>query len=705
MVDAVVSFVVERLGDLLIEQVVLLRGKEINTLKDKLNEIQRNREIFNTGNIGDARLGSDRMNETTNWLRRERPYEDNDHVVGFKEDADKLMFELIREVKDRYVISIVGTGGLGKTTIARKLYNTLSSTNKFDCHAWVSVSNDYNIQDLLRATIKSFKKEITTEEFNLLEKMNKDDLESYARDYLKGRRYLVVLDDVWDVNSWESLRRAFPNENNGNRVIMTTRNKVVAEHCDERTYVHELPFLKDEESWELFCSKAFPNYDNEIGNKKNPDEWPKLKEHIWCHVRDDSIHVEHIMALSFNDLPYFLKSCFLYLGLFPEDFGIDAERLYRLWVAEGFIKRDEEPFEEKAEAYLKELIDRSLIQVVERNWKRITTCRVHDLLRDFAIEKSKELNFLHIYEGSLAPSSRRLPSHCGFQRFVSLDHSDSRLRTLLFFNLEGESMEIAQLQSLCRKLRLLRVLDLKGLPFNPPQETEKTRLPDEIGKLIRLRYLSLHSTKLNDLSPFIELSVEGQMEFNSMDLINLRELHVCFRGDGSRFTLDPIGGLRSLQCLDLQVLRGDSDWPFPTLILHLLSQCQHLVQLRLQIFRHWELPTEVREFPLNLKYLYLDASYLSEDPMPMLERLPKLKILIFLGYYGKNILACTARGFPQLEILQLMHGKAEEFRVEEGGMPMLMGFLLLNFRVNSIADRLRSVPKPHPPLDIFKWAF
>ncbi|XP_058184432.1 putative disease resistance RPP13-like protein 3 [Rhododendron vialii] len=368
--------------------------------------------------------------------------------------------------------------------------------------------------------------------------MNKDDLESYACDYLKGRRYLVVLDDVWDVNSWESLRRAFPNENNGDRVIMTTRNKVVAEHCDERTYVHELPFFKDEESWELFCSKAFPNYDNEIGNKKSsclpslessaremlsncrglplaivvlggllrrkdPDEWPKLKEHIWCHVRDDSIHVEHIMALSFNDLPYFLKSCFLYLGLFPEDFGIDAERLCRLWVAEGFIKRDEEPFEEKAEAYLKELIDRSLIQVVERNWKRITTCRVHDLLRDFAIEKSKELNFLHIYEGSLAPSSRRLASHCGFQRFVSLDHSDSRLRTLLFFNLEGESMEIAQLQSLCRKLRLLRVLDLKGLPFNPPQETEKTRLPDEIGKLIHLRYLSLHSTKLNELSPFI----------------------------------------------------------------------------------------------------------------------------------------------------------------------------------------------------------
>ncbi|KAE9450359.1 hypothetical protein C3L33_17742, partial [Rhododendron williamsianum] len=280
--------------------------------------------------------------------------------------------------------------------------------------------------------------------------MKEEDLEPQLRDYLKGRRYLVVLDDVWARNVWRSLSTAFPDEKNGSRVIMTTRNKAVADPCDERTYVHELPFLTDEESLELFCSKAFPHYD-EVENqksccpsgleslakemarkcrglplaivvlggllrKKNPDEWPKLVQHMWRHLRDhDSHRVQRILDLSFNDLPHRLKSCFLYLGLFPEDFEIDAKKLCRLWVAEGFIKPDKESFEEAAEVYLRELIDRSLIQVVKRNWRRIITCRVHDLLRDLAIENSKKLNFLHIYEGIVAPNSRRLAYYRGFE--------------------------------------------------------------------------------------------------------------------------------------------------------------------------------------------------------------------------------------------------------------------------------------------------
>ncbi|KAE9466170.1 hypothetical protein C3L33_01928, partial [Rhododendron williamsianum] len=765
-------------------------GKEIDTLKKKLEEIQRNREIFNIRDINDGREGSDIRNERLNQLRRETPYEDNELVVGFQEDAAKLMSELVKEVKHRRVISIVGMGGLGKTTITRKLYNNNNLREKFDCYAWVSVSKDYNIQDLLQKTIKYFKRPTSKEEFEFLEKMKElDDLESHLRKYLEGRKYLVVVDDVWDVNAWASLRRAFPDNNNGSRVIMTTRSKTIAEHCDESSYVYELPFLKEEESWELFYKKTFPTYD-EVGDNKNfrspileglaremvskcrglplalvvlggvlhrkhPDEWFKLKDQMWRHLTEESDNVKYILELSFNDLPHHLKSCFLYLGLFPEDFEIDAERLCWLWEAEGFIKLDEEPFEM---VYLQQLIDRSLILVSERNWRRIMTCRVHDLLRDLAIRKSKELNFLHIYDGAdhslLTPNSRRLASHCGFRRFVSLDHSNMHLRTLLFFNCENEfdEFETAQFQRLCMKLRLLRVLDLEELSFHLSRETWDIRLPDEIGKLIHLRYLAIRG--INQISSYIgnlhalhtldvrvnrgtvqltheicyakqlrrllgvfewpfpvdnltklrtlrRVIVGDQMEFDPTVLINLRELWVAFEGGDRRITLDSIGGLRNLQFLLLEVDLEDSG-SFPAL--QPLSQSQNLIQMNLWFKGAWKLPAEVHQFPPNLKYLSIRADF-TEDPFPVLEKLPNLTVLELKTYYGgANKLACSAGGFPQLEILVVIGISDGELEVEEGGMSMLKGLRMENFRLSNISGRLTSIPVA-PQIDFFDRLF
>ncbi|XP_028081984.1 disease resistance protein RPP13-like [Camellia sinensis] len=390
MVDAVVSSVVRRLGGLLIDQKknkiktvgyangypileMLLRkprilltslfsklkkegfpkgqGKEIQEWKNRLDEIDRNHEIFKIRNIKAAEEGSSSMNERFKKLRRTTPYEDDQHVAGFTKDVELLTSELLQETPHQCVVSI-----------------------------------DYNIQNLLRKTIKSFKMPTSKDELEMLEKMETEDLECHLHELLKESRYLVVIDDVWDADAWASLRRALPDNKKGSRVIITTRIKLVAESFGRRKYVHELPFLQPEESWELFCKIVmFPHYDgvNDKANRCPPrlEELARDMGRFWQHVSGDdfeshdSAHVTQILALSFTNLPHHLKLCFLYLGLFPEDFEIEVERLIRLWVAEGFIQQAEgETLEETVTEYLNELIDRNLIQVAERTWMRIRRC-------------------------------------------------------------------------------------------------------------------------------------------------------------------------------------------------------------------------------------------------------------------------------------------------------------------------------------------
>ncbi|XP_058114543.1 putative disease resistance RPP13-like protein 3 [Magnolia sinica] len=208
---------------------------------------------------------------------------------------------------------------------------------------------------------------LSKEERELVEKMDVDELRNKISEYLKQKRYLIVLDDVWTKEAWDALKDAFPDMNNGSRVMLTTRNKDVALYADAQSQPYELRFLNNEESWELFCKKTFSGQDGvcpqdleELGrqivdkchclplaivvvrgllSRKEAREWEKVRKSISWQFVEGEYKISGILSLSYKDLPYNLKPCFLFLGNFPEDYEFHTKELIRMWAAEGLLQQ------------------------------------------------------------------------------------------------------------------------------------------------------------------------------------------------------------------------------------------------------------------------------------------------------------------------------------------------------------------------------
>ncbi|XP_021832522.1 LOW QUALITY PROTEIN: putative disease resistance RPP13-like protein 3 [Prunus avium] len=414
----------------------------------------------------------------------------------------------------RRVVSIVGMGGLGKTTLAKKLYNHSDLKKQFDCRAFVYVSKDYRKRDTLQGIIVAVSPDSKMED---LKKLEKEELELTLHQLLKERRYLVVLDDIWEKEVWDdSLKSVFPRGKMGSKVMFTTRKKDVVLYADASKPI-EPQFLTQDESLELFRKKAFPGMDHMpcdleklsremmvkcgglplavvvLGGlmstkRKTAEEWRRVLENIDWHLIHAQDRVSAVLALSYNDLPFHLKSCFLYLGLFPEDSSISKKKLIHLWVAEEFLpQQGEEAAEGVAENCLNELVNRCMIQVgTLTSLGSLKVVRVHDVLRDFSISKSREESFLEIYSRQKieSPTSqrtkcRRLAIHGDHHDlYVFLKPYAPYLRSLLFFNTRWSS----ELNFVFKDFKLLRVLD--GVPF-------PSRALSAVGNLIQLRYLGV----------------------------------------------------------------------------------------------------------------------------------------------------------------------------------------------------------------------
>lgn len=410
--------------------------------------------------------------------------------------------------------------GIGKTTLARSLYEDAKIKSSFSYRAWVTVSQDYHVGDILARLLNSMESRGQKAGERVYEGSD-DQLKVHMHQSLYNNKYLVVIDDMWDQDTWDKVRNSLPDNKNGSRIILTTRILSVAKSVKSSEFYHEMQPLDEENSWDLLCDKAFdgkpcPPQLEKVGREiaKNCRGLPlsltviggllsqeRQTEEYWQTIEEDTNAAAakgdeaylDILSLSYNHLPGKLKGCFLYLGAFPEDSDIPLSKLSKLWVAEGFlvISSRQNRLEKVAEDHLLDLNQRNLITVRKISSDgRIKTCGLHDSLRDLAVQESGKEKFFHSVrryanarelDGG-AETQRRVAVHKNILICLKDVYHTTKLisdaRTLIYAGSHHHHP-----MPLFLTYDLLRVLDAYTVYF--------IRFPQELAQLIHLRYLSL----------------------------------------------------------------------------------------------------------------------------------------------------------------------------------------------------------------------
>ncbi|XP_061996915.1 uncharacterized protein LOC133714715 [Rosa rugosa] len=373
---------------------------EIDEIANRLQDIFDRKEKLGLKYIEHASTSTSSLQRTPSSCVLDGP------VVGRDEEARKIVELLSRDADpssptNYEVAAIVGMGGLGKTTLAGQVFNDVAAMEQFDLKIWVSVSDDFDLQMVTR-TISENVTSRPCDDFSRLQ----DNL-SKAID---GKKFLIVLDDVWSTcgyDSWTKLQAPFRGGAKGSRILVTTRDeKVAALMGAPAAEVYYLNTLSDEGCLQLFeqhvSNDRPPNFDllkKKIITKcnglplaaktlggvlrcKETDKWEEiLNDKLWS-ISDGS-NILPVLRLSYNYLPSTLKRCFAYCSVLPNNYEFGKNQLILLWMAEGFLEQPEgtKAMEDIGDEYFGELLSRSFFQ---NSGKNSSYYVMHDLVGDLA---------------------------------------------------------------------------------------------------------------------------------------------------------------------------------------------------------------------------------------------------------------------------------------------------------------------------------
>jgi Leucine-rich repeat (LRR) protein len=593
----------------------LKMAPKIKALRKSLDAIDADRQKFHLEvRHVETRVGENRGN-THSFVRAEA-------VIGRDDDKKAVIHRLLdSNVEDNVsILPIVAFGGLGKTTLAQLIFNDDQIQNHFQLQMWVCVSDPFHVKNIVEKILEAATKEKP-------KPAEMDTLVGKLKEKIDGKKYLLVLDDVWndDSEKWSELKEVLMGGASGSRILVTTRSEKVA-RISGTVQSYSLRGLKEDESWCLLKQLAFekgkepeetssiavvgreilkkcsgvPLAIRTIGSllhfKNSEAEWSSFKENELSKIDQNEKDILPTLKLSYDHLPSYLKYCFAYCSLFPKDYVFKKSTLIQLWIAQGFVKSCDDQnqcLEEVANEYFKDLLWRSFFQEASTDdFGDISYCKMHDLMHDLAIlvagsliatlddkerslhEKTRHVSIVDYYDINASSITTSLCNASSIRTFLCIT---TRFYT---FPSHSTSSNILDCEAIFSGSKFLRVLDLhmRNLEL----------LPSSIGKLRHLRYLDLSSNYLKKLPNSIS-KLQNLQTLKLSCCRNLEELP------------SSIVELKHLKYLDLSCNHNLKKLP------NSISKLQNLQTLNLSFC---DLLEELPSSIVELKHLrYLDISH------------------------------------------------------------------------------------------------